>query len=684
MSKRRTVRSWLTLRRCFSCFLPIAIPVSLRISLFMLSRRQLEFRVRPVLLFSCLLLTACGCATTEFVHLREKPYNPLADRMNTTAFGLVKYSQRTDLFLRQTGFQGQPNLKGMILHAQEQIDSDHFYDASHALAELKYLGAEAAKTHDIQLASELYYDSAKSAWQYFATADSGGRHPDPDDPQHRGTAEVYNASSEHLLRIARNSGKVELGQSIWMPISKRELEFEIPFASRLLTLDQLGPFQFVSDYELKNLRSHNTTPGLGVPIIAIRKDSAKPDPVEKYYTKGMSFSATLVLRFDTDSGANGRMQIFDSRESDSMLVGDTLMPLQTDVSTPLARYLSNKDLSLLDTWGYIRPDHAEKLSGIYMVQPYDPDRVPVLMVHGVWSSPMTWMEMFNDLQADPEIRRKYQFWFYLYPTGEPMAFSAARLREDLQLVRHDCDPYHRNDRLDEMVVVGHSMGGLISQMLTLNSSDRLWNSVSSKPVEELKANEETKSEIRRVFFFESNPSIDRVVTIASPYNGSSLSNRFTRWLSGSLVWLPAKTYQLSQVVFEQDDKRWWERFSAPRTSLDSLTKKSGMLRLIRETRVPEDVKHHNIVGVKRGTSQSDWTDGVVSYRSAHCEDVASEKIVRASHSEVHRHPEAVAEVRRILLEHLRETQRREFPVIPVKHTVETPSPVQTSDVRLVP
>ena len=650
----------------------------------MSSSCQLGFRVRPALLLSCLLLAACGCATTEFVHLREKPHNPLADRMNTTAFGLVKYSQRTDMFLRETGYQGQANLKGMILHAQEQIDSDHFYDASHALAELKYLGAEAARTHDIQLASELYFDSAKSAWQYFATADIAGRHPDPDDPQHRGTAEVYNASSEHLLRIARSSGKVQLGQSIWMPISKRELRFEIPFASRLLTPDQLGDFEFVSDYELKNLRSRNTTPGLGVPIIAIRKQSQNPDPVEKYYTKGMSFSATLVLRFDTDSGANGRLQIFDSRESDGMLVGDSLMPLQTDVSTPLARYLSNRDMGLLDTWGYIRPDHAAKLSGLYMVQPYDPDRIPVLMVHGIWSSPMTWMEMFNDLQADPEIRRKYQFWFYLYPTGEPMAFSAARLRDDLQQVRHDCDPYRRNDHLDEMVVVGHSMGGLISQMLTLNSSNKLWNSVSSKPVEELKANDETKSEIRRVFFFESNPSIDRVVTIASPYNGSSLSNRFTRWLSGSLVWLPAKTYQLSQVVFEQDDKHWWERFSAPRTSLDSLTKKSGVLRLIRETRMPDDVKHHNIVGVKRGSSQSDWTDGVVSYRSAHCEDVASEKIVRASHSEVHRHPDAVAEVRRILLEHLRETQQREFPVIPVKQTVETPNTEQTSDVRMAP
>ena len=123
---------------------------------------------------------------------------------------------------------------------------------------------------------------------------------------------------------------------------------------------------------------------------------------------------------------------------------------------------------------------------------------------------------------------------------------------------------------------------------------------------------------------------------------------------------------------------------ASRTSLDSLTKKSGVLRLIRETRMPDDVKHHNIVGVKRGTSQSDWTDGVVSYRSAHCEDVASEKIVRASHSEVHRHPDAVAEVRRILLEHLRETQQRDFPVIPVQQTVETPNTEQTSDVRMAP
>ncbi len=649
-----------------------------------MSARHRPQCVRPVLLSCSLLLIACGCATTEFVQLREKPHNPLADRMNTTAFGMVKYSQRTDSFLRQTGYEGNADLKGMILHTQRNLDTEHFYEAAHALAELKYLGAESAGTHDIQLASELYFDSARSAWKYFATPDSGGRQPDPNDPQHRGTAEVYNASSEHLLRIARSVGKVHLGQSIFMPLSHRHLQFEIPFSSRLLTTDQMGDFEFVSDYQLKNLRSRNTSNGLGVPIIVIRRQPENREPVEEYYTQGMSFAATLVLRFDDDSPDGGRLQIFDPRESSGLVIANIVQPLETDVSTPLARYLSNKDISLLDTWGFIRPDRAAEVSGLYMVQPYDPDRIPVLMVHGVWSSPMTWMEMFNDLQADPEIRRKYQFWFYLYPTGEPLAFSAAKLREELQKVRHDCDPYHRNERLDQMVVVGHSMGGLISQMLTINSGDKLWRSVSSKPIDTLKANEEVKSEIRRVFFFESNPAVDRIVTIASPYDGSSLSNRFTQWLSRSLVWLPAKTYQLSQVIFEQDDKSWWERFSAPRTSMDSLTKESGVLKLIRETRVPTDVKHHNIVGVDRGSSLVNWSDGVVSYRSAHCEEVSSEKIVRASHSEVHRHPDAVAEVRRILLEHLLETQARRFPVLPVSDSLDASPAAGLHKTRMAP
>jgi pimeloyl-ACP methyl ester carboxylesterase len=631
----------------------------------------------PAVLFCSLLMALSGCATTEFVQVRERPRNPLTERLTRTTFGIVKHSERTARFLQETGYRGSDELKPMIQHAALRQSGPLRAEATHALAELKYLAAEVVQRHDPELASELYLDSARAAWHYFSFQNEAGQQPDPNQGRHRATAEVYNASSEALLRIAQAKGGIQLGQSLSMPLTGRRLLFEIPYSSRLLTPDQLGAFEFVSDFELKNLNNRHTTSGLGVPIIAIRQQSAQPAPVEDYYTDGMSFAATVVLRFaDSQSpdcaGAPIRLEIYDPGESEGMVVGNTLMPLETDVSTPLARYLSNPDISLLDTWAFIRPDRAQELAGLYMVQPYDPDRIPVLMVHGIWSSPMTWMEMFNELQADPEIRRKYQFWCYLYPTGEPIAFSAAALREELQEVRDACDPYRRNDRLDEMVVVGHSMGGLLAHMLTINSGDKLWNSVSKKSVDELQASREVKSEIQRVFFFQSNPSIDRIITIASPYGGSSLSNRFTRWVTGSLVWLPARTYELTRVVFDQNHSSWWDRITAPETSVGSLTKKSAVLQLIRHSRVPDDVKHHNIVGIRRGRDRETWTDGVVAYRSAHRDHVTSEKVVSAGHSDVIQNSETVAEVRRILREHLQESQRRHFPAIPVRQTVEQP------------
>ncbi|MCA9057504.1 MAG: alpha/beta fold hydrolase [Planctomycetaceae bacterium] len=630
----------------------------------------------PLLLVMCACLS--GCATTEFVRLREKPHNPLAERLEHSSWGRIGMSRRTASFLNSSGLQQRNDYRRCLQHAIQQQSGPAPREAAHAVAELSYLGGEHVRAHDVGLASELYLDSAHAAWNYFSMPDRSGTLPDPNASEHRSTAEVYNASCEALLRIAQKYGDYHLGHSFRMPVSRRAIQFEIPFPSTVLRADNLSEFEFVSDYELKNLRNRHTTSGLGVPIIAVRKPSPVPEPIEEYYTEGMSFAATMVLRFP--DGVPGRsdqqsipirLQAYDPRESDGMVVGQTLLPLETDASTPLARFLSNEDLKLLDTWGLIRPDHARSLEGLYMVQPYDPDRIPVLMVHGLWSSPMTWMEMFNDLQADPELRKHYQFWFYLYPTGEPLAFSAANLRDELEKVRDDCDPHRRNPKLDQMVMVGHSMGGLISCMMKIDSEERLWNSVSQVPLRELPATEEQRNEIHRVFFFRSNPSVSRIVTIASPYGGSTLSNRFTRWLSSTFIWLPRRTQELTDLVFGRSNASWWERMFSPRTSVDSLARESAVLRLISASRFPEDVELHNIIGVSKGTSESDWTDGVVTWQSAHRRDAVSEKIVHAGHSDVQRNPETIAEVRRILKLHLESQQRQRFPVIPIQHQTPT-------------
>ncbi len=142
-----------------------------------------------------------------------------------------------------------------------------------------------------------------------------------------------------------------------------------------------------------------------------------------------------------------------------------------------------------------------------MLEPYEPHKIPVLMVHGLWSSPVTWMEMFNDLRVVPEIRNHYQFWFYLYPTGQPFWVSAGQLRRDLAAGRSKLlDPRQHVPRLDQMVLVGHSMGGLVSEAANASTAATTSGpSLSDKPFEQLKAEPELKRELRAGVFLPAEP-----------------------------------------------------------------------------------------------------------------------------------------------------------------------------------
>ena len=217
------------------------------------------------------------------------------------------------------------------------------------------------------------------------------------------------------------------------------------------------------------------------------------------------------------------MELYDPLALDDTLVGNLRVPLESDLSTPLAYFLSKVPLENVATEGLfqperlldIRPDRQTPVMGMYMVQPYEPGKIPVVMVHGLWSSPMTWMEMFNDLRSIAAIRQRYQFWFYLYPTGQPFWTSAAELRRDLAEVRSVVDPQHREPALDQMVLVGHSMGGLVARMQTIESGDEFWKLAGHIPLDQVKTEPEVRDKLQSVFYFHANPSIRHVVTIAT-------------------------------------------------------------------------------------------------------------------------------------------------------------------------
>ena len=301
-----------------------------------------------------------------------------------------------------------------------------------------------------------------------------------------------------------------------------------------------------------------------------------------------------------------------------------------------------------------------RLAGLYMVQPYEPGKIPVVMVHGLWSSPMTWMQMFNDLYADPVIRERYQFWFYLYPTALPYWRSAAMLREDLAQLRGTIDPCRRDAALDEMVLIGHSMGGLISEMQVVSSGDEVWKLVSCRTLRELQFSPGQRAMLREMFFFEPNPSVRRVVTIATPHQGSYMANPTTQWLMTKLIRWPAQLMAVRQAFFRDnpgafptDSLLWLE------SSVDSLTPQVPMHRTLLTLPTLTGLHRNNIIGhlppqgFFKPLIRNNPGDGLVSLESASLPGAESEVEVPATHVAIHCHPQTILEVRRVLYEHLR-------------------------------
>ncbi len=362
--------------------------------------------------------------------------------------------------------------------------------------------------------------------------------------------------------------------------------------------------EFVSDYELKGLQNHYHTYGLGVPLIAVRKNHPTQNPIERYYPKGLSFPVTAFLRIVPHQDGSpthhvALLEFYDPLNATDLAINGRRVPLETDLSTALAYALNQPELRDLDqpTTGLIHPEATEQAQGLYMLEPYQPGKIPVLMVHGVWSSPITWMEMFNDLRSSPEVRDRFQFWFYLYPTAQPFWFSAAQLRSDLAQMRQTIDPYRQELALDQMVLVGHSMGGLVGNMQTVDSGDDYWRIVSREAFDNVKASPDIKQTLAQTLFFRANPSIRQVIFIGTPHRGSAFANETLRWLSNRFINLP-KLFVNGSRELHNDNPAFFNKNNLidVTTSIDSLAPDCPIFPVILQSKHPPSVRYHNING----------------------------------------------------------------------------------------
>jgi pimeloyl-ACP methyl ester carboxylesterase len=290
-----------------------------------------------------------------------------------------------------------------------------------------------------------------------------------------------------------------------------------------------------------------------------------------------------------------------------------------------------------------------------MLQPFQSDKIPVVFVHGLISSPRTWLLMFNDLLGDPQIRERYQFWFFRYPTGNPVLYSASILRDSLEEISSTYDPEGTTPAFNRMVIVGHSMGGLLSKAMVQQSGDLVWGTVFDKPIDDLDIPVEQRAMLERVLFFEPLPFVSRVIFIAVPHRGSEQARMPIVEMVQSIVKPATSLLELTTGTLLNlfRDTASTQEILSKRipTGVDSLRPDNPMLQTLVEIPIDPHVTYHSIIGNHEAADTPGGTDTVVPYESAHLEGVASEKIVQSDHG-VHAHPVAIEEVKRILREHL--------------------------------
>jgi pimeloyl-ACP methyl ester carboxylesterase len=284
-------------------------------------------------------------------------------------------------------------------------------------------------------------------------------------------------------------------------------------------------------------------------------------------------------------------------------------------------------------------------------EPHRQGRIPVVLVHGTASNPSVWLNLINDLDTDPVIRQRFEFWLFTYDSGQPIVYSASQLRQALTDTVRGLQAGNPDPCLDRMVVVGHSQGGLLTKLTAIRSGDLFWRNLSKDPIEEANLPDPVRAKLQELLFVEPLPFVRRVVFIATPQRGSYLaSGNIVRRLAERLISLPASLLMVGADLLRTDVARQAGLQRLP-TSIDNMSPRHPFILTISKIPVEPGIAANSIAGITGEGPLDDDGDGVVKYSSAHIEGVESELVVHSSHS-MQSKPEVISEVQRILRHHL--------------------------------
>lgn len=520
---------------------------------------------------------------------------------------------------------------------------------------------ELAAKHDCHAADGLYA-ACEAAWNAVWTC------PGSTDVLAE-AGQLYNDALAGLLEAGQMTGRLSpeglwIGPK-WKPLCVPVVGKALPVAD--CEIEAIEAFCPPGDRRITRQHVRN---GFGVPVVVRVKRAAAGGAAAEFAADRQSIAATAVLRFAMPGGENFLEKFAGSLSRDhapaildlanpveiaAVHIGPARPHLAADLTMPLLDMLAG--MPKASVVGFLQPfSSSDSAPRLEFLEPRQPGRIPVVFIHGLASDEGTWFDLINELRTCPTFHRRFEPWVFRYPTGAGFMLSSASLRRQLRTAVARLDPDCTDASLDNLVLIGHSMGGLHAKMQTVSSGTSMWGAIAKRPLAEVRARPEIRQLLSTTYFFEPLPFVKRVVYIATPHHGSMLASLGVGRIASLTVQPPPIPAAIHREAVTMNPDLFWPDFEkrVP-TSLDILEPSSAALKALESLRPPCWVTTHSIIGNAHASLVSGGDDCVVPVESAQTPGVVSELIVPASHTKVHHHPETVAEIKRILRQHLHET-----------------------------